>query len=252
MRNLIYRIFIVAALLACLSITAAAQNKAEVNVGVDFYNRYVWRGLDIAATPSIQPSIALSCGGFEFGSWGAYTLSNQASESDEIDFWLGYTFDLSNDASIGLTIIDYYFPNAGYDFFNFNSYDDFEVDEFNDTTYGGAHTIEIGASYTGPKSFPITISGFINFHNDEGNNTYFQVDYPVNVNGTDLTLFCGATGGSKENPYYYGADQFEFINLGVTANRDIVVSDSFTMPLSVSFVLNPNDEISYLLVGMSF
>ena len=78
-----------------LAISAASGDDISVSTSVDFYNRYVWRGIDIATTPSIQPTVALDCGGFEFGIWGAYTLSNQASESDEIDFWLSYRLLLS-------------------------------------------------------------------------------------------------------------------------------------------------------------
>lgn len=232
------------------SLSVVAQdNKIAINTGVDLYNRYVWRGLDIANTPSVQPSVSIGCSGFEFGIWGAYTLSNEAAESDEIDFWLSYTHGLENGMSFSAVVTDYYFPNAGIDFFNFNDYDAVVDDTIPDP---GAHTIEIGFSVTGPEAFPVTVSGYVNLHNDAGNNTYFQADYPVNVNGTDLTLFCGATGGSEDNPDYYGADEFALINVGVTAARDIEISDKFSLPLTVSFVVNPEAEISHLLVGISF
>jgi uncharacterized protein (TIGR02001 family) len=235
---------------AGLAGSAAAESKIDFNTGVDLYNRYVWRGLDIASTPSVQPTMSIGCpAGFEFGIWGAYTLSNQASESDEIDFWLGYTGELNSGAVISAMVTDYYYPNAGIDFFNFNNYDAVDDDDQPDP---GAHIIELGASFSGPESFPVTISGFINVHNDAGNNAYFQLDVPVTLNETDLNLFCGATPGSNDNPDYYGTDEFAFINLGVSAARDIEISDRFSLPLTVSFVLNPKAEISYLLVGMSF
>lgn len=34
------------------------------DVGVDFYNRYVFRGVDFGSSPSIQPTLAFSAGGF--------------------------------------------------------------------------------------------------------------------------------------------------------------------------------------------
>ena len=244
---------ILAAMLAILSIgmvtSAAAQNEISVTTGVDFYNRYVWRGLDIATTPSVQPTLAVGYGGLELGCWGAYTLSNQASESDEIDFWLGYTAGFQSGASITALVTDYYFPNAGADFFNFNDWDAVVDDTVSDA---GAHTIELGLSFTGPETFPITLSGYMNVHNDAGDNTYFQLDYPLAVNGTDLNFFCGAAGGSEDNPDYYGTDEFAVINVGVTASREMTVSETFSMPLSVSFIVNPEAEISYMLVGISF
>lgn len=237
-------------LVASLPVGAMAGDKAvTVSSGVDFYSRYVWRGLDIANAPSVQPSVAFGYEGFEFGCWGAYTLSNEASASDEIDFWLGYSGDLGSGASFGLLVTDYYFPNAGIEFFNFNDYDAVTDDTIPDP---GAHTIEAGVSVTGPTSFPITVAGYINFYNDEGSNTYFQVDYPLTVGETGVTFFVGATGGSEDNSDYYGADEFAVINVGVSAVRNIAVSEKFELPLTVSFIVNPEQEISHLVVGLSF
>ena len=231
------------------STVVQAQEKVDITVSVDYFNRYVWRGLDIANTPSLQPTLSLGFDGFETGIWGAYTLSNQQSESDEIDFWIGYTHEIENAISISAVITDYYFPNVGIDFFNFNNDDD-ELED--GTPDPGAHTLEAGLSLTGPESFPVTVSGYINFYNDAGNNTYFQIDYPVKINETDLNIFMGATGGSEDNSGYYGTDDLQVINVGVQASREIMVTESFSVPLNISFIVNPNAEISYLVAGFSF
>ncbi len=232
-----------------MSTTVLAQEKVSVNTGVDLYNRYVWRGIDIARTPSIQPSIAVDYSGFELGAWGAYTLSNQASDADEIDFWLSYGRSLDNGFSFSAIATDYYYPNAGRRLFNFNNYDALND---NGSADPGAHTIELGLSVTGAKAFPITLSGYVNVYNDAGNNTYFQADYPVSVEETELNFFCGFAGGSKDNPGYYGTDNLAAINVGVSAVREIKMNSSFSIPLTVSLIVNPRSEISYLLVGMSF
>jgi hypothetical protein len=236
-------------LLLGLCASVGAQDKIAVNTGVDLYSRYVWRGLDIAGTPSIQPTLAITYGGFELGTWGAYTLSNEASESDEIDFWLGYTIEAESGVAVAAVVTDYYFPNAGVDFFNFNNYDAFIEDTIPDP---GAHTLELGLAFTGPTSFPVTLSGYMNVHNDAGNNTYFQIDYPLTIDNTELSLFCGAAGGATDNPDYYGTDEFALINVGVAASREIVVSETLSLPLTVSFIVNPQAEISHLVVGISF
>ena len=248
------RLFLAGLLTAILIFVGVRPVSAEgeavaVSTGVDLYNRYVWRGMDIANTPSIQPAIAVGYAGFEFGGWGAYTLSNQASESDEIDFWLSYTGEFHSGATLALLATDYYFPNAGIRFFNFNDHDAVKGDTIPDP---GAHTIELGLSFSGPESFPVTVSGYVNVYNEPGDNTYFQIDYPVTVGNTELGFFCGATGGSKDNPDYYGSENFEVINVGVAATRAIEFSESLQVPLSVSLIVNPRKEISYLLVGMSF
>ena len=221
---------------------ASAENQVDVTSGVDFVNRYVWRGLDIANTPSIQPSLAVNYSGLELGTWGAYTLSNEASDADEIDFWLTYSRSLEDGVYFSATIIDYYFPNSGVKLFNFNNYD---------APDPGAHTLEVGLSITGPASFPVTVSGYMNVHNDAGNNTYFQLDYPVRIGASDMSFFVGGTGGSEDNSGYYGTDDLQVINIGMTAAREIEFTDKFSLPTNVSLIVNPMAEISYLVVSIS-
>jgi len=228
---------------------AVAGDACAVNLGADLYSRYIWRGLDIAGTPSVQPSLSVACSGVELGVWGAYTLSNGASESDEVDFWLGYGRELGGGISLSALLTDYTFPNAGVDFFNFNNYDAVRDDSIPDP---GAHTLELGLSVTGPESFPLTVSGSVNIYNDAGNNTYFELDYPVFVQGTELTLTCGATAGSADNPDYYGADNFAVIDLEVLATRSVALSETHSLPLTVGFILNPRAETANILVGVTF
>ena len=202
LRKYIYGIMLLLLMASMSAPVQAESNAVSLSTSVDIYNRYVWRGLDIANTPSIQPSLSIAYSGFEFGTWGAYTMSNEASDSDEIDFWLSYTANLNNGVSFSLIATDYYFPNAGIDFFNFNDYDAVIEDTIPDP---GAHTVELGLSVTLPESFPLTLSGY-----------------------------------------------FAVINLGLTAVREITVSETFSLPLSISLIVNPEAEMSHLLVGMSF
>ena len=249
MKKCILGVLTIAIALAALNDAAVAQGMVTVNTGVDFYSRYVWRGLDIANTPSLQPTFAVDYAGLELGAWGAYTLSNQTPESDEIDFWLSYSKDLKSGVSFSAMATDYYYPNAGIKFFNFNDYDAVKDDTIPDP---GAHLIELGLSITGPSAFPITLSGYVNVYNESGNNTYFQLDYPVIAGETELGFFCGFAGGSKDNPDYYGTDNLQAINIGVTAVRQVTLSEDVSLPLTVSFIVNPNAEISYLVAGFSF
>jgi hypothetical protein len=146
---------------------------------------------------------------------------------------------------LDLTILvtDYYFPNAGIDFGNFNDYDHEDG--------AGAHTLEAGFSF-GFKNVPLTISAYYNFHNDAGNNTYYQLDYEVEVNESSLNLFCGATGGSDGNPDYYGADSFAVIHVGVRLEKELKFFQTYNLPVFTSFIYNPEQEKAYLVFGMSF
>ncbi len=222
---------------------AFGQETAEVSVGVDLVSRYIWRGMNMSDAPSAQPSIALSINGFEVGAWGAYSLSNGITGGDEVDLWLGYGADLPGGGSVSLVLLDYYYPNAGGDFSDYHNYDHEDGP--------GAHVLEVGGSFTFP-SVPLTLAGYVNFHNDEGHNIYMEAGYPVTVGETDLHFFAGATPGSESNPDYYGTKDFAFLNLGLTATKEISVTDRFSLPISGSWIFNPNLDIVHLVVGFSF
>jgi uncharacterized protein (TIGR02001 family) len=239
-KNLIQVLFAVV-LAAGTAAAACAGEGVSINTSLDLYSRYIWRGLELGDAPSIQPALSLSWGGFELGTWGSYSVSSNGFAVDETDFWMSYTHSFKGGVSITAIANDYYFPEAGTGFFNFHG---------SGAPDPGAHTLEMGLSFTGPESFPVTLSAYVNVHNDAGSNAYFQVDYPVTVKDTELNLFCGFAGGSRDNPDYYGTDRLAVINLGVTALREIKVSESFSPSLKVSLILNPKIETAFLIVGI--
>lgn len=219
----------------------------NLSVGADVVSRYIWRGIDVNDAVNIQPSLSLAVGGFSAGFWGSYSLSNNSIDNtfdQEVDTWISYSFAFENGMSVGALITDYYYPNAGIKWGNFNNYDD--------PNGPGAHTIETGLLLRGPDAFPISLSGFINVYNDAGNNTYFQIDYTATVAEVPLNFFVGASGGSKENPGYYGTETFNVINIGVKATKELKITDEYGLPVSVSFIINPRTEISYLVFGLTF
>ncbi len=251
------------ALTLAITGTALAGGPAKLDAGSDFVSRYVWRGMDAGNSACFQPSATLSKCGFELGMWGSYPLANDAAETDEIDFWLGYTFQMENGWSITGTATDYYYPNGGHDFFDFDADDaldstlvitDNEETGIPDSVWecdqGGAHTVELGLAIAGPESFPMTLSAFMNVHNDAGNNVYFQADYATQVGGTALNLFAGFTPGSEDN-LYYGTDEFALINVGFQVDRKIKMTSDFSLPVFLNFSLNPDAEIAFLYFGFS-
>ena len=67
----------------------------EVSATLDYYGKYVWRGMLLDKDPVLQPGLAVSVGGFEAGFWGSWDLtSKDGLDSDEVDGWIGYNFDL--------------------------------------------------------------------------------------------------------------------------------------------------------------
>lgn len=222
-------------------INSANIKAQEISLNTDFVNRYIWRGIDLGGnTPSIQPTLSLAAGNFNVGFWGAYSLSDPAG-LNEIDFYASYSFELSSSGSLNIGFTDYTNPNSGTKIGNFNNYDN--------PNGPGAHFIELNANYNGPESFPLSLSLNYFLHNVANNPFYFQVGFTTSINDVGLNLFVGGTPG--ESGGYYGVTDFSLINVGFKASKEIKITDSFSIPLSGSVILNPASEDLFYVVGIT-
>ena len=204
-----------------LSIAGPVRGQSA-SVGADVVSRYVWRGTDFGESMSVQPALTLGFGGLEMGAWGSYAISASGAGANENDLWASYTVSTSSGASFSLGVTDYYFPSPGADGFFVND----------------AHLLELSATVTGPESFPVSLLVGRMSRNDPDNSLYLEASVPVSAfDDVDLSLTAGMVAGASE---LYGTAGTSFVNLGVSASKDLVVTDSFSLPLSVSYVLNPN------------
>ena len=229
----------IVAFIATATLTASAQS---VDVGADFVSRYVWRGTDFGESFSVQPSLAVRFSGFEAGTWGSYSLAADAALSNEVDLWVGYTVETETAGSVTIAVTDYYFPfpgaaDEGMDFFNFK----------NDG--GGAHWVEPSLSYSGPAVFPITVYAGIMALNDPENSVYAEISYPFSFERDVEIRF--TAGASLMESEFYGTPGFNFVNLGLSGTKVMKITDSFSIPLRVAYVLNPNARTNFLVLGVS-
>lgn len=214
----------------------ASTSYSQISFNADIYSRYNWRGIDFGDAPSFQPYITYTTGGFSLGAWGAYGWTGApGGVYSESDLWASYTVTTES-GSFSVVYTDYFFPYAGLKYSNYQG------------NGKGAHTLEGGLSYSGPESFPITISGYYNLHNDPDKSSYFQVGYPFNVGDVGLTVFAGASGSKSAA---YGTDKFAFINTGLTFTKTITVTDKFTIPATASVIYNPNISQLYFVFGIT-
>lgn len=232
-------IFLAALFLLAAGFMAIPQNaqSQEVSLGADVVSRYVWRGIDFGNSVSIQPSIEYSGQGFTAGTWASYAISPVENASagalgaSEIDLYLSYDF-----GPIAIGVTDYYFPNAGKKFFNF------------DDNGAGAHIIEPNISISGGEAFPLQLFGAINAYNDPDNSVYLEASLPFSAAGTDMVL---TAGGVPMESAYYGTNEPGIINLGLSVSKSLVITDTFSLPLSGSFIVNPYDAQAHLVFGLS-
>ncbi len=209
----------------------AQDEDSPFSVGADIMSRYVWRGLDYGAAPSIQPTLEFSTGGFAIGAWGAYATSfSRANESgiQEMDLYVSYT--IADIVTVGFT--DYFFPRESdynYDYFDYGS----------DTT---AHVIEGMVSFNGLNNLPLTLTLGYNLLNDASNSLYVELGYSF----SSLDLFLGAGNG-----LYTGEGGFGLVNLGISAGKEIAITENFSLPVSAALICNPDARQIHLVFGIS-
>ncbi|MFP4473642.1 MAG: hypothetical protein ACLFPX_07265 [Candidatus Omnitrophota bacterium] len=67
----------------------------SVSATMDYYSKYVWRGMLLDDDNVLQPGLEVSVGGLTAGFWASWDIeSEDGLNSDEVDGYLDYTFDL--------------------------------------------------------------------------------------------------------------------------------------------------------------
>jgi len=205
--------------------------KSPLSFNTDIVTSYLWRGLLFSGMPNIQPYFSFSKGGFQCGSWGSVSATGDYSEID-----LSASYMLGN---FNLLATDYYvlsdFPNAN--FFDYS----------NKTT---GHSIEGTLSFEGTEKIPLTILASVYLYGADkdtlGENyysTYFEACYSF----SNLDVFVGIT--PWKGLYSDGAG---VINAGLKLNKEIKITDKFSLPAFISLVANPRAEKLYLTAGVTF
>lgn len=229
-------------------LTGAQAQKASVNAGADLMSRYVWRGLQPGgSSPSIQPSLEFTVGNFTAGTWGAFSMSNNITVQ-ETDLYLSYAIK----EMFSVTLTDYFLPDESLVRNNYF--------EFNEDNTG--HLLEASASFLGTDSIPFTFMAAVNFwgadarhiNNKKQYSTYFELGYHGTCRDIEYNIFIGGTPTNPDSEAgetgYYGTEA-GITNIGITAIKNIAITDKFTLPVSTSFIINPQSENVYLVFGIT-
>jgi len=218
-------VLILITILSMTTIIAQEKSKAEIDLGVDFASRYVWRGLEFSDSPAIQPYVELKYGNFTLGVWASYETGGQVV-GQEFDVYVSYKL-----GPISVGFIDYTFP----------------VDGFSDGHFQiKNHIGEAIFSFDGLDKFPLTAMLGMNVYNDDTNSIYTEVGYPFKIGETALNVFIGAG-----NKIYSIHGNYAITNFGFTATKEIKITDSFNLNMSASTIFNPNTEDAYLVLVIS-
>ncbi len=209
----------------------------QVKVGTDIYSHYVWRGAALHSAESFQPALTYASGSLSVGAWGSYSAAGAGYA--ENDLWVSYAVGPAT-----LIVTDYYIPTllpATATFFDYNT-----------KKGSGSHVVEVGASYTGGEALPISIAGYYNVIGgllDPDNSSYLQVSYPFTIESTTLTTSVGFT--PAKSTAWYVTTGAGVVSVGLMASKTIKISEDFSIPFNVQYVMNPYSEKGYLFFGIS-
>jgi hypothetical protein len=218
----IIKIVLVSGMLMQGNCLSAQDNNSPFSAGADFYSSYVWRGVSFSG-PAIQPYVDFSTGGLSIGAWGSYGFDG----FQESDFYASYGFEFG--LSLGLT--DYYYPGTPY--FNYSA------------DQSGAHGFEANVGYD-IADFSISANYMLNeagLAGTDGGDMYFELGYAFK----DVIVFIGAGDG-----WHSGDGEFALVNIGLSAVREITLTDNFSLPLTGSIIMNPDMEQFHTVIGASF
>lgn len=208
------------------NVNAQEEEGSKWNAGLDIYSSYIWRGLKFGTGAAFQPSVDFTAGGFTIGAWGSYSTGND--EAPETDLYATYAFDLGEKAALSLTVTDYYFPGSEY--FNGDSH-------FIEPLVNlGLGNLSLTAAYM-----------FYNAAPSGSGDIYVQAGYTAGP----VTLTLGGGNGQYSMEDEDEDDKFAISNISIGTSREIKITDSFSLPISGSVILNPSSEQLFVVVGIS-
>jgi hypothetical protein len=238
----IYLLFaFIATMLLSWHCVSAQEEKpvSKFSTGADFFNRYVWRGLDYGSSPSIQPTIEYSHkSGFKAGYWGAFST---LGTYNEIDFYISYSI-----SSFDLVMTDYFFSESG-----IPSSKAFRYLNFDNETTG--HGTEFSIFWNGTENLPLTLMAGTFFWGADKNadgkqnySTYVEAKYEFETKAGNIEAIIGFTPAEG----LYG-NTLGVINLGIGTTKEIKITDHFSLPVQCAVIVNPQTSNIFLLFGIS-
>lgn len=216
-------LLIAAGMLLMVTMFTPSAKAQEWDTGLDIYSSYIWRGAKFGSGPAFQPYVEFGAGGFAIGAWGSVSASTD--EALEMDLYAGYEFRLSESATLGFTLTDYYFGGDWTDG-DYHYFEPMVSLGLGDLSLTGAYMFYDGAGADG----------------DGSGDLYLEAGY--SFESVDLTL-----GGG--NGQYTDDTKFNICNIGVGTSKEIEVTETFTLPVSGAVILNPSTGGFFITVGVS-
>lgn len=223
-------------------VSEAKLKESNIHLGIDLQTKYLWRGMEMMkedATPVFFPQMNFQNAGLYAYVIGATSLNGKYSE---VDLGVSYTW---NWLTVGIN--GYYYPTTSS---SKDAYFDFK-------SHSTGHWWECAIAVA-PKNIPVslTISNFFagadkNADGKQAYSTYAEIGthYDFLEDNTFALALGAAFNKSCYNDYEHG---FGVCNIELRYTYTIHLRNDFTLPLSVSYIVNPVNEKSFVNFMMSF
>ncbi|MFI3258647.1 MAG: TorF family putative porin [Rikenellaceae bacterium] len=212
-----------------LCASTAAMAEVSVSGGADVVSSYNWRGIQQSG-PAIQPGMAISAGNFSLGAWGSSSFADITSTtSKELDFTLAYEV-----GKFSIAVTDYWWSG--------------ETASYMD----GAHQQEVTVGFAITDALSVAWSTVLAGSLDEGADgqmysSYLNIAYAFEIG----SVACDASLGINPYESAYG-DSFGVSSIALRFTKELVCSDTFSIPFFVETSIAPLQSNAYLVAGMSF
>jgi hypothetical protein len=245
-------------LLAICSLNLSAQEaekKSPFSTGVDIYSSYIWRGSKFGTGAAFQPNVKYNNGGFTLGAWG--NISTGSTEAFEADLFATYAI-----GGLSATLTDYYFggdwtkyktmhylePSLSYGISNFTftaAYMFLAGTDAMSAVSGSPAMVDLKTGVITPAIEGMDAVEAANF--GSSGDTYLEAAYAFK----HAKLTIGAGDGQYTRTGDDPEGKFNICNIGIGTSKEIKLTDSFSIPVSGSVILNPATGGFFITVGLS-
>lgn len=192
--------------------TAKAEPLFTISSDLAINSQYVWRGFLLDSDTVMQPGIYVSGQGLTFSLWSSFDMqSDDALDSDEIDYSIDYTKEFDNySISVGFTYYD--FP---------------EVDSYSKEFYFGvALDTFLSPSFTWYHDIGDEDNG-----GGDGDYFLFSIAHTIDLKKHGMTLDLGANLGFNNELFIEGSGG----DFTLTAGLNIPINDYVTVTPNISY-----------------
>lgn len=157
------RVMFIALLLTLLG-ASAGGTAATVEVEVDAYSKYLWRGFLLCNEPVVQPSVTVSSDDWSLNCWTNFDAGS-GGRCTEVDYTISRSFPLHGSAA-----------TAGYSYYTFSDLEE------------GSSSHEVFLGIAGQGKMPVSLTAYYDFAEGDGLYAELATEMPVPLGGREATL----------------------------------------------------------------